>query len=78
MDQDRTDHVNQNYSAYLLRLWRVKDNEHSSWRMSLEDSHTGARLGFANLRQLYFFLLRRIGEVEHLDDEEHKDRSESK
>jgi hypothetical protein len=47
------------YRAYLLRLW-VSDSETSDkagWRASLEDSHTGERLGFASLEQLFAFLI---------------------
>lgn len=40
------------YRAYLLRLWQTK----SGWRASLEHPHTGERLGFANLEQLFAFL----------------------
>jgi hypothetical protein len=47
------------YRAYLLRLWRTDTEETggTGWRASLEDSHTGERLGFANLDQLFAFLL---------------------
>ena len=47
------------YQAYLLRLW-VADSEATGtagWRASLEDSHTGERLGFASLEQLFAFLI---------------------
>jgi hypothetical protein len=47
------------YRAYLLRLW-VSDSEatdKAGWRASLEDSHTGERLGFASLEQLFAFLI---------------------
>jgi hypothetical protein len=33
------------YRAYLLRLWR--ESKHDPWRATLEDPHTGERLGFA-------------------------------
>jgi len=47
------------YQAYLLRLWRVdgEGTKLAEWRVSLEDPHTGERLGFANLEQLFAFLL---------------------
>ena len=47
------------YQAYLLRLW-LADKEATStaeWRVSLEDPHTGKRLGFASLEHLFAFLL---------------------
>ncbi|MCE7985022.1 MAG: hypothetical protein DYG89_27930 [Caldilinea sp. CFX5] len=48
-----------NYHAYLLRLWRV-ETQHTgaaTWRASLEDPHTGLRLGFATLEQLFAYLM---------------------
>ena len=55
------------YQAYLLRLW-LADGETTStaeWRVSLEDPHTGKRLGFASLEHLFAFLLTLTeGEVE--------------
>jgi hypothetical protein len=46
------------YRAYLLRLW-LADLEvtGAGWRASLEDPHTGERLGFAGLEQLFAYLL---------------------
>lgn len=47
------------YHAYLLRLWRA-DRHHTgpaTWRASLEDPHTGLRLGFATLEQLFAYLM---------------------
>jgi hypothetical protein len=39
--------------AYLLHLWRGSDQ----WRASLENLETGKRLGFANLEQLFSYLM---------------------
>ena len=44
------------YQAYLLRLWRVNTGHAQVWHVSLEDSRTGERKGFANLRALSAFL----------------------
>jgi hypothetical protein len=43
----------QRYLSYLLRLWPVKENEHTVWRASLESPHTGERWGFANVEALF-------------------------
>ena len=43
-----------NYFAYMLRLWR--DDEHSPWRVMLENPHTGQSLGFSSMTALYAFL----------------------
>ena len=58
-----------NYRSYLLRLWKKEQSGISDWRASLEDSHTGERFGFANLEQLFAFLLERIeGAGRHPDE----------
>lgn len=43
------------YLSYLLRLWRV-GKENAVWRASLESPHTGERIGFAGLDELFAFL----------------------
>lgn len=45
------------YRSYLLRLWQADGSAASSWRASLEDPRTGERVGFANLEQLFAFLM---------------------
>jgi hypothetical protein len=44
------------YRAYLLRLWRVNSGGSMVWHVSLEDSRTGERRGFADLKGLFEFL----------------------
>jgi hypothetical protein len=44
------------YRSYLLRLWLVMDQGQAVWRASLENPHTGERLGFASLVRLFAFL----------------------
>jgi hypothetical protein len=50
------------YLAYMLRLWQVKSDGEQTWRASLEDAHTGERRGFANLDQLFGYLMAEMGE----------------
>lgn len=49
------------YLAYLLRIWRVQvatqDDGLPVWRASLEDPHTGERMLFGTIEQLFDFLL---------------------
>lgn len=52
------------YRAYLLRLWQVRSGGHLVWRASIEDAHTGMRLGFASLEQLIDFLQQAIGRTD--------------
>jgi hypothetical protein len=56
MDKEQSD-----YLSYLLRLWRVSDEEKAVWRASLESPHTGERRGFANLADLFTFLEKETG-----------------
>ena len=44
------------YLSYLLRVWRVKVSERTTWRASLECPDTGERLGFADLEALCRYL----------------------
>jgi hypothetical protein len=53
----------QDYFAYLLRLWREKGGETTRWRASLQDPHSGERLGFAHLEDLFGFLRRETGDA---------------
>ncbi len=52
-DEDR--HVA--YRSYLLRLWRTDESATCNWHASLEDPHTGKRIGFPNLEQLFAYLM---------------------
>jgi len=47
------------YRSYLLRLWRSETLD-PGWRASLEDPHTGERIGFASLEQLFAFLMEQV------------------
>jgi len=49
------------YLAYLLRLWQVRDKGQIDWRASVENAHTGERLGFAHFDELIAFLRERTG-----------------
>ena len=44
------------YMAYLLRLWRVKEEGKTTWRASLQSPQTRERRGFASLDALFDFL----------------------
>jgi hypothetical protein len=47
------------YRSYLLRLWCAETRD-PCWRASLEDPHTGKRIGFASLEQLFAFLMEQV------------------
>ena len=52
--------IRKDYYAFLLRLWRV--GEMGSWRATLENPHNGKVYGFANLKELYDFLTKEMGD----------------
>jgi hypothetical protein len=47
------------YHSYMLRLW-LEDKQSGTWRMSLENAHTGEQRGFAGLDALFEFLYQLI------------------
>jgi hypothetical protein len=49
------------YQAFLLRLWQEQRDGQTLWRASLENPHTGERLGFAGLTQLFAYLQKQAG-----------------
>jgi hypothetical protein len=51
-DLKKTHHL-----SYLLRLWRTEGLRDFEWRASLEIPETGKRIGFANLEQLFVYLM---------------------
>ena len=51
-DLKKTHHL-----SYLLRLWRTEGLRDFEWRASLEIPETGQRIGFANLEQLFAYLM---------------------
>lgn len=50
--------MNQDYLAYLLRLWRNPDRSH--WRATLENAHTGTIRHFASEEEFFLFLMERL------------------
>ena len=44
------------YRAYMVRLWRVDEVGDATWRVSVEDVHTGERRGFVDLEAFHAFL----------------------
>jgi hypothetical protein len=51
------------YQAYLLRLWR--ESEADPWRATLEDPHTGERLGFSGADLLMAYLTQQLAIGSH-------------
>jgi len=50
------------YISYLLRVWRANGDE-ADWRASLQNPHTGERIGFASVDELCIFLQKQTGVV---------------
>ena len=59
-EQERAGEVS-GYVSYLLRLWREKGGQATWWRASLQDPHSGERVGFAHLDELVAFLREQTG-----------------
>ena len=56
------------YQSYLLRIWR--DDEHTPWRIQLEDPRSGHQQGFSTMRKMVEFLEQKIGDINGKDEEE--------
>ena len=54
--------------SYLLRLWREKGSASIQWRASLQDPHSGQRVGFAHLDELVAFLREQTGPAPPAED----------
>ncbi len=48
------------YRSYLLRLWCARQTDPRCWQASLDDPHTGERIGFASLEELFVFLVEQV------------------
>ena len=48
--------TSQEYRAYLVRIWPVKDRQGLIWRAYLTNAHTSESRGFANLEELFEYL----------------------
>jgi hypothetical protein len=48
--------VKKQYQSFLLRMWQVKENDHTTRLFSLENSHIAERYGFADIDALCAFL----------------------
>lgn len=55
MSKEKTDYI-----SYLLRVWRSNGDE-KAWRASLQNPHTGERIGFASIDELCIFLRQQTG-----------------
>jgi hypothetical protein len=55
------------YISYLLRVWRSNGDE-TAWRASLQNPHTGERIGFASINELCAFLQQQIGVLSSSED----------
>ncbi len=50
------------YLAFMLRLWRAGSRGGQPvWRASLENPHTGERLAFGTVQDLFAFLVEKMG-----------------
>ena len=52
-----TEYMAEQRRSFLLRLWCTRESASWNWRASLEDPHTGERIGFADLEHLFNYLM---------------------
>ena len=67
---------NQDYHAYLLRLWRVGQADQPRWRVLLERVDTHEQRSFASLEEAFEYL-RIILSTPHNMSPEHENRDGS-
>jgi hypothetical protein len=67
MDTTEDSGKHKDYISYLLRMWQDSSDEELScpkeaaWRATLQSPHTGDRVGFASLDDLFDFLKGQAG-----------------
>lgn len=63
------------YLSYLLRIWQIDTGPPGNfsvsrvWRVSIENSLTGERQGFADLNEFIMFLLKQTGSTTSGDEQ---------
>lgn len=60
------------YISYLLCVWRSNGGCKRAWQASLQDPHTGKRIGFASLDDLFAFLRQQTGVASGLEGDENE------
>lgn len=48
--------ISQEYQAYVVRIWPVRDEEGVIWHALITNAHTGETRGFAGLEDLFVYL----------------------
>ena len=64
--------------SFILRLWCSSQAKTGDWRASLEIPETGKRIGFANLEQLFAFLIDTVDSNCALQTREDNDKAIAK
>jgi len=61
--------ANQRYFAWLLRVWQREEENTAVHYASLEDPHTGERLGFATLEALMTYVKKCMASTKGQNDQ---------
>ena len=56
------------YHAFVLRIWRVREGNQAQWRVTLKNIHTGKVFGYSSLDDLFEFLRCLNGFVDEGED----------
>jgi hypothetical protein len=59
--------------SFLLRMWCIDETGRFNWRASLEMPETGNRIGFANLEQLFVYLIDLSESRDSVQDKDNQD-----
>jgi hypothetical protein len=62
--------ANSHYASYLLRLWQVHNDQHTTWVASVQNPTTGEKRPFASVEALIHFLQAEFGDCNQTHDVE--------
>ncbi|MGC9357807.1 MAG: hypothetical protein ACP5GX_08070 [Anaerolineae bacterium] len=63
-------HERPDYLSYLMRLWRVRSGDETTWRASLQSARSGETHYFADLDRLCTFLRDQTGYTQVVEGNE--------
>jgi hypothetical protein len=75
MDINKDLDIKDVYISYLLRIWRLENDEESTsseqnfWRVSLESTQTRKQVHFASLEEMLIFLKGQFVQIDDTSDE---------
>ena len=71
------------YASYLLRMWQDSGDEgappskEALWRATLQSPHTGERIGFGDLENLFAYLRAQTDDESAVKEDQRKEQNEN-